>query len=64
MVLNGFGDSSVDLVVKQYVLVEQRTGYIAAANERIYNALNKAGIEIPFPQSDINIRRMPASDDK
>ena len=64
VVLNGFGDSSVDLVVKQYVLVEQRTGYIAAANERIYNALNKAGIEIPFPQSDINIRRMPASDDK
>ncbi len=64
VVLNAFGDSSVDLVVKQYVLVEQRTGYIAAANERIYNALNKAGIEIPFPQSDINIRRMPASDDK
>ncbi len=59
VVLNGFGDSSVDLVVKQYVLVEQRTGYIAAANERIYNALNAAGIEIPFPQRDINIRRMP-----
>ncbi len=62
VVLNGFGDSSVDLVVKQYVLVEQRTGYIAAANERIYNALNAAGIEIPFPQRDINIRRMPSSE--
>lgn len=62
VVLNGFGDSSVDLVVKQYILVEQRTGYIAAANERIYNALNEAGIEIPFPQRDLNIRRMPTMD--
>ena len=62
VVLSGFGDSSVDLVVKQYVLVEQRTGYIAAANERIYNALNAAGIEIPFPQRDINIRQMPVSE--
>lgn len=62
VVLNGFGDSSVDLVVKQYILVEQRTGYIAAANERIYNALNEAGIEIPFPQLDLNIRQMPTMD--
>ncbi len=61
VVLGGFGDSSVDLVVKQYVLVEQRTGYIAAANERIYNALNASGIEIPFPQRDINIRQIPTS---
>ena len=61
VVLSGFGDSSVDLVVKQYVLVEQRTGYIAAANERIYNALNENNIEIPFPQRDINIRQVPAS---
>ena len=61
VVLNGFGDSSVDLVVKQYVLVEQRTGYIAAANERIYNALNDNNIEIPFPQRDINIRQVPAA---
>ena len=64
VVLSGFGDSSVDLVVKQYVLVEQRTGYIAAANERIYNALNEAGIEIPFPQRDVNIRQVLTSDNK
>ena len=64
VVLNGFGDSSVDLVVKQYVLVDRRVGYIAAANERIYNALNESGIEIPFPQRDINIRQVPSSDSK
>ncbi len=53
--LSGFGDNSVDLVIKQYVLVEERYAYIAAANEAIYNALNKNGIQIPFPQRDIHI---------
>lgn len=57
----GFGDNSVDLTVKQYVLVEQRTAYVAKANEIIYNALNANNIEIPFPQRDINIRQLPDS---
>lgn len=50
-----FGDSSVDIAVKQYVLVSERSGYIARAKETIYNALGKAGIEIPFPQRDIHV---------
>ena len=53
----GFGDSSVNLVVKQNVLVEERYGYAAKANELIYNALNKAGIEIPFPQREVRIKK-------
>lgn len=60
--LTGFGDSSVDLSVKQYVLVDQRTSYIARANELIYNALNKEGIEIPFPQVDLNFKNSIPSD--
>ncbi len=59
--VSGFGDNSVDLTVKQYVLVEQRTAYVAKANEIIYNALNANNIEIPFPQRDINIRQLPDS---
>ena len=51
-----FGDSSVDLVVKQYVLVEERIPYIAAAKELIYNTLNENGIVIPFPQRDVYIK--------
>ena len=30
-------------------------------NERIYNALNRNGIEIPFPKQDVYIRQMPDS---
>ena len=50
-----FGDSSVDISVKQYVLVSERFSYTARAKETIYDALNKNGITIPFPQRDIHI---------
>lgn len=55
VVFNGFGDSSVDIAVKQYVLVSERIGYVDRAREVIYDALGKAGISIPFPQRDIHI---------
>ncbi len=51
----GFGDSSVDLAVKQYVLVAERIAYVDRAKEVIYEALDRAGISIPFPQRDIHI---------
>ena len=54
--LDNFGDSSVDIALKQYVLVEERHGYIARAQELIYNTLKENGIEIPFPQRDIYIK--------
>jgi small conductance mechanosensitive channel len=50
-----FGDNSVNIAVKQFVLVPQRNAYLASAREIIYKALNEAGIEIPFPQRDIHI---------
>ena len=55
VVVEELGESSVDLAVKQYVLVEQQPPYYARAREAIYNALNEAGIQIPFPQRDIHI---------
>ena len=54
--VNGFGDSSVDLMVKQYVLVDLRYAYVAKANELIYKSLAENGIEIPFPQRDVHIK--------
>lgn len=53
--LDEFGDSSVDLAVKQFVLVAERSAYIAKAKEIIYNTLNENNIAIPFPQRDIHV---------
>lgn len=36
---------------------ENRFESIDAANTLIYNALNKAGIEIPFPQMDVHLKK-------
>ena len=55
VVVGEFGDSGVEICVKQYVLAAERIGYIDRAKEVIYNALNAAGITIPFPQRDIHI---------
>ena len=55
VVLSEFGDSSVDLLVIFWVLVEQRIPFNGMVKEQIYVALNNAGIEIPFPQRDIHI---------
>lgn len=55
VVFDEFGDSSVDVAVRQYVLVSERNAYIAKAKEAIYNALNENGIRIPFPQRDIHL---------
>ena len=50
-----FGDSSVEIAVKQYVLASERIPYIDKAKEVIYEALNENGITIPFPQRDIHV---------
>jgi small-conductance mechanosensitive channel len=55
VVVNDMSDSSVDIAVKQYVLVAERIGYIDRSKEVIYEALNDAGITIPFPQCDVHL---------
>ena len=55
VLFNDFGDSSVDLIVTYWVLVEQRWMFNALVKEQIYKVLTEAGIEIPFPQRDIHI---------
>jgi small-conductance mechanosensitive channel len=54
-----FGDNSVNLQVVQFVTVEEKMAYASRAKEAVYNALNKHGIEIPFPQRDLYIKSMP-----
>jgi small-conductance mechanosensitive channel len=57
IVLDNFGDSSLNLKVKQFVLVDQRYIFLSKANELIYKALAENGIEIPFPQRDVHIKQ-------
>lgn len=51
-----FGESSVNLTVWFWVLVEVRAGTLSRAREAIYNTLNRNNIEIPFPQLDVHTR--------
>ncbi len=57
---NNFGDSSVDLLVAFWVLVEERISFTYKVKEIIYNTLRQNNIEIPFPQRDVYIRQMNA----
>ena len=56
VVVKDMSDSSVDIAVKQYVLVAERIGYVDKAKEVIYESLNNAGITIPFPQCDVHLK--------
>lgn len=52
------GDSALNFKAYYYVnSFENRFVSIDEANTKIYNALNKAGIEIPFPQMDVHLKR-------
>lgn len=56
VIFNDFGASSVDLLVCYWVLVDQKASFAGRVKESIYNALNAAEIEIPFPQCDVHMR--------
>ena len=51
-----FGESSVDLAVAVWMLVEEKIRLSAAIREAVYNTLNQNNIEIPFPQRDVHMR--------
>ncbi len=51
-----FGESSVDLKVCIWMLVEEKINLTAKCKEVIYNVLNENGIEIPFPQRDVHMK--------
>jgi small-conductance mechanosensitive channel len=57
--VQGFGDNSVDLQIKQLVLVDHRLQFMSDAREAIYNALNKNNIEMPCLQRDVYIKKIP-----
>ncbi len=56
VVFSEFGESSVDLFLCIWILVEEKIGMMARLRELIYNTLNEHGIEIPFPQRDVHMK--------
>lgn len=59
VILDEFGDNSVNLYVTFWGLVEQKFATCGRAKEIIYDTLNKHNVEIPFPQRTIYIKEMP-----
>ena len=53
--LDDMAESSLNLKIKQFVIVEEKYALLAKQKELIYNTLNENGISIPFPQRDIHI---------
>ena len=53
--VNGFGDSSVDLVVRPHCKPEDYWGVYFDINEQIKIALDSNNIAIPFPQRDVHL---------
>lgn len=52
----GFGDSSLDFEVRVFLSsFEERVPMQHVVHTEVYKALEKAGISIPFPQTDLNI---------
>jgi potassium efflux system protein len=57
VIFSEFGDSSLNFNVKCFIGdVDSRPRVIDSLHTQIYNALNEAGIEISFPQRDLNLR--------
>ena len=55
VVVDDMADSGVTIAVKQYVLVAEIIPFVDRSKEVIYDALNAAGIPIPFPQCDVHL---------
>jgi len=55
VVFSDFGESSVDLFVCIWMLVEEKYALSGRVKETIYETLNRNHIEIPFPQRDLHI---------
>jgi potassium efflux system protein len=56
----GFGDSSLSFVVRAYVAtLDVRLSTVNDLHASIHKRLSQAGIEIAFPQLDLNLREIP-----
>lgn len=62
VVLDGFGDSSVNLGVWVWIPVLTKAASLSTVREHIYNAFKENGISIPFPQQDLYVKEFPSTE--
>ena len=55
ILFSDFGESSVDLLVCIWMLVEERIDLAGRVKEAVYDTLNANNISIPFPQREVKI---------
>jgi len=53
---NGFGESSLDFVLRVWCRIELGPGVKSALGVAVLEALRGAGIQIPFPQRDLHLK--------
>jgi potassium-dependent mechanosensitive channel len=58
----GFGESSLDFVVRYWTLIERQFEASTQLHVAVGRRLASEGIEIPFPQRDVNIRHIEESE--
>jgi small conductance mechanosensitive channel len=55
--LKELADSSVNLTFRIWVKSDDYWGVFFDMNENVYNAFNKSGVQIPFPQMDVHLHK-------
>jgi len=57
IVLGELGDSSVNITMRVWTKTENYWGVFYDMNERVYNEFEAAGLNIPFPQMDVHMKK-------
>lgn len=57
LALSSLGDSSVNIVVRVWVNSADYWSLFFDMNEKVYEAFNESGINIPFPQMDVHLHQ-------
>ncbi len=61
VLFSGFGDNSLDFVLRVWVFIYDRYRPYAIQSDyyyKLFKAFKEAGIEIPYPQRDLHVRSM------
>ena len=62
MAVSALADSSVNIVVRVWVNAADYWGVHFRMNEMVYKTFDKEGLSIPFPQRDVHIHQVNATD--